>query len=428
MAIAVDATNTGFTASSATHTESHTTTGSDLLMVVSVLSTVSAATGVTYNGVALTQQGTEITMDNGYKLSMWYKLSPATGTHDVVATVGGATGNVFVNVATYTGVSQSGFPDASAQTDHDNVANPSTSVTVVTEGCWTIMADGNMGSNPIAGNATNTRIRDGVVSAIFDSGMPLSAGSHSLQSQHAGTSDTAQIMISVAPSTAHSGIAYDNGTYAQATTGTSLTFSHTTAGSDRLLLVMGHDKQGTTVVTGITYNSVAMTKAVTKANAAGENDRSITLWYLIAPASGANNVVVTASESVSLRFHALSFINVHQTVFTDGTDTSPDSTGTISTDITTTIDNDWMVMFAKDDSGSVTYSSTTGDGMLLTLDAGGHAIAVTGAPITPAGANTMTLSQSSAQNAGAVAFAFAPTSAAATLVKDIIGGYIPHAR
>lgn len=206
-------------------------------------------------------------------------------------------------------------------------------------------------------------------------------------------------------------IAYDNGTYAQATTGTSLSFAFTVSGSDRILFVMGSDKSSAaSVVTGITYNGVALTK-ITGLNGSGSaNDRAISIWYLIAPATGSNNVVISASESVGLRFSAVSYNGVKQSSPIDVSDTST-ATGsaTISNDVTTSTDNDWAIQFIKDATGSLTYSSSTGDTMRLANDAGGHAIADTGSAITPAGSTTMTLGNGSSANIGGLMVAFSPS-------------------
>lgn len=214
-------------------------------------------------------------------------------------------------------------------------------------------------------------------------------------------------------------IAFDAGTYSAAATSTSLTFSHTCTGSSRILFVMGHDKQtSATVVTGVTYGGAAMTQVNTLAGSATQNDRAITLWYLVNPASGANNVVVSASESVSLRFHAVSYTGARQISQPDGSDTSTgNGVATISTDITTTADNCWMLMFGKDDVH--TYTSTTGDTMRLASDAAGHFIADTGAAITPAGANTMTIQPNTGSIVvGALAVSFSPVQSA-TIVDTV---------
>jgi hypothetical protein len=209
-------------------------------------------------------------------------------------------------------------------------------------------------------------------------------------------------------------IAFDSGTFVASTTGTSLTFSHTTTGNQRLLIVGGHDSQGgSSTITGITYGGVALTK---EEEVQVPGDRWMTLWYLVGPASGANNVVVTSSGSENLRFSALSYTGVDQSTPAGPTDGSDTATTTapnseISTTITTTADNDWMVMFAKDDGGANTFSSSTGDTMRLATDAGGQAWADTGAPISPAGSTTMTLDNGNmTDDMGAIGLAFKVSS------------------
>jgi len=207
---------------------------------------------------------------------------------------------------------------------------------------------------------------------------------------------------------AYAAISFDAGTYSQAADATSLTFAHTTSGTDRILFVMGQDQSAdTSSITGITYAGVAMTKITEVRSGAG--DRMITIWILTNPASGANNVVVTSSVSTALRFSSVSYTGAAQSGQPDGSDTSTSvAASTISTDITTIADNSWMIMFQKDNSGARTYTSTTGDTVRLASDAGGHAIADSGV-ITPAGARTMTLQQDAGtNNHGAVSVSFKP--------------------
>lgn len=203
-------------------------------------------------------------------------------------------------------------------------------------------------------------------------------------------------------------IAYDTNTAPARTIGTSHTFSHTCSGSDRLLVVMGQDTSGgTSTVTGVTYNGVAMTKI---AGAQVPSDRQITMWYLVAPATGTNDVVVTSSTSQNLRFHSISYTGVDQTTPTDGSNTNTSSGTSISTTITTTVDNCWMVMFAKDNSGGKTYTTSTGDTIRENTDAAGHVSADTGGAITPAGSNTMTLDAGVSVNKGAIGMAISPAT------------------
>jgi len=115
----------------------------------------------------------------------------------------------------------------------------------------------------------------------------------------------------------------------------SKTISHTTSGSDRYLLVYtaALDNGSPEAVAGITYNGVALSFLATS----GIGDE---LWGLVAPASGANNLVISFSggTSKSLALSILSFTGVHQSSpigTPDGrfaADTSPTSvlSGTVS--------------------------------------------------------------------------------------------------
>jgi len=105
--------------------------------------------------------------------------------------------------------------------------------------------------------------------------------------------------------------------------GTSATIAHTTAGTNRLLVV-GVTTAGAagTNPSGVTYNSVVMTNAGTTDDGAGTG---VSLWYLVAPATGANNVVVTFSGSPSYTVGIESFTGVHQSTPVGG---STSATGT----------------------------------------------------------------------------------------------------
>lgn len=98
-------------------------------------------------------------------------------------------------------------------------------------------------------------------------------------------------------------MAYDN-----STTGTS-PYSHTTAGTNRILVVGVYLRGTDPVVSGVTYNGVACTTA----NANRTTANAIELWYLLNPASGANNVAFTTSGTVVFsNSAALSFKGMNQ--------------------------------------------------------------------------------------------------------------------
>lgn len=90
MTITFDAAAGNKVASGTTNTWAHTVVAGQtgLLLLVAVGSGASSISGVTYNGVSLTQLGTTLSYNSGSnKLSLWYLLNPSTGTHNIVATV-----------------------------------------------------------------------------------------------------------------------------------------------------------------------------------------------------------------------------------------------------------------------------------------------------------------------------------------------------
>lgn len=109
-------------------------------------------------------------------------------------------------------------------------------------------------------------------------------------------------------------IAYDNAT-SNTSSGTSQSFSHTTSGPDRLLIVYCLSDAGGATVSAITYNSVALTFIGTNT---GLNN--FHAYYIIAPASGSNTVAITWSTSGLNFAYAVSYTGVLQTGALDSQD------------------------------------------------------------------------------------------------------------
>ena len=110
-----------------------------------------------------------------------------------------------------------------------------------------------------------------------------------------------------------------------------------------MLLVAVH-LRGAQTVTGITYNSDAMTHVATAIQSAGVLRTEI--WRLVNPDSGANSVLVTLSAAIdsSLGGSAMSFTGVDQTTPIGATATAGPDTGTsVSTNLTTAQNNSWVV-------------------------------------------------------------------------------------
>ncbi len=137
------------------------------------------------------------------------------------------------------------------------------------------------------------------------------------------------------------GIALDTTTLSSSVTTATLTFSHNVSGSNKILWVGGYAGGGTDVITGITYNGVAMTRAIGVSQGA---NGFVYLYYLAAPASGANNVIVSQSGATTIQAVACSYIGAKQTGIPGSSATAVEQVGSNATVNTTTVaDNSWLV-------------------------------------------------------------------------------------
>ena len=163
---------------------------------------------------------------------------------------------------------------------------------------------------------------------------------------------------------------------------TSLTWSHTCNGSDRLLVVTvrGGGGQGDRI-TGITYDGDAMTK-VTNITVPGDNV-VLSQYYLLNPSSGAKNVVVSLASGF-MEGDSASYTGVKQSGQPDnsGTKTQEDN-ATISTNLTPVLDNCWIIVsnFGPPAEPTAVAGVTKRQNQLFDSNA----------PITPAAAHTVTI-------------------------------------
>lgn len=98
-------------------------------------------------------------------------------------------------------------------------------------------------------------------------------------------------------------IAFDASSGSKGAGSSTLTWSHTCSGSNRTLVV-GCASKTDDYITGVTYNGVAMTQ-VDKTTGGGGGAEY--MYILANPASGANNIVVTASVSIDMMGSAVSY-------------------------------------------------------------------------------------------------------------------------
>ena len=156
LAVAVDDSSDGGMSSGSSMTLSHSTSGDNRLMLVSVATDPhgESVASITYNGVNLTLVGTEDAGDHS-RVEIWSLVAPDTGSNDVVVTM---TGNdhhgVVVGVMTFTDVDQStpleNFSSASGSSSTASTTVTSTSDALV---FGVVHSHGATSSTPGAGQA-----------------------------------------------------------------------------------------------------------------------------------------------------------------------------------------------------------------------------------------------------------------------------------
>lgn len=192
--IGYDATTEGPepTRGASSETYAHTNGASANYMTVTILrndDTTTAAddvTGVTYNGVSMTQLGKYNTSTQEPGVLYIYGLAnPATGSNNVVISLTGSTGSRAYSVTnSYTGVAATGQPDAS-NTGTTVGTSLTVSVTTVDDNAWLIGAMGVNSGGVTQSAGTGTVLRGAVTTGdnlgSYDANSPTSpAGSDSL--------------------------------------------------------------------------------------------------------------------------------------------------------------------------------------------------------------------------------------------------------
>jgi len=159
--VAIDGTaSTGQTTTSSL-TISHTTSGTDRLMLVGVsiaddTGGAPAVSSVTYNGAGLSLIGSRATSDGFGRVGIWGLLAPATGTHDVVVTFASAPDSATAGVLTFTGVDQATPLGAFASGDGDSASGSVTGASAAGElvfGAIVVESSSNFNLIPEAGQA-----------------------------------------------------------------------------------------------------------------------------------------------------------------------------------------------------------------------------------------------------------------------------------
>lgn len=148
-------------------------------------------------------------------------------------------------------------------------------------------------------------------------------------------------------------IAFDNASSKDAGNVSSSTLSHTCTGSG-LVLIVGVVADSAAAPTSVTYNGVGMTATVTPGT-------SNTMWYLVNPATGANNIVVTFAASHYFNIGAMSFTGCNTSSPIGVTGTSSGTTNPAQATLSTTVSNSWLVatLFHNGNSSATAITSNT---------------------------------------------------------------------
>ncbi len=202
MAIAFDATSEGSGTTSPV-TLSHTCTGSNLILMVGITiydadpGSPDVVTGVTYNGVPMTQIG-KVAHTPDSEDYLYYLINPATGANNISVSLSKTVSACVIRGASYTGVKQSGQPDAS-NTGGPTATSLTTSVTTIADNCWLVgHCYNDSGGNASAGTGTTSRSSASQVIFIDSNGAKTPAGSYSLQTTSA-SGTLVNIIASISP-------------------------------------------------------------------------------------------------------------------------------------------------------------------------------------------------------------------------------------
>lgn len=141
-------------------------------------------------------------------------------------------------------------------------------------------------------------------------------------------------------------IARDATSYAGPSNTTTLTVSHTCTGRDRILFVNAAAVNGTTNVTGVTYNGVSMTAWDAATGHSDAPQIRMRPFYLVNPASGSNTIEVTQDGTDSaIIFVAASYKGANRTQFDAENAVEAANEADAADTITTVTDKAWPIFF-----------------------------------------------------------------------------------
>jgi hypothetical protein len=152
-------------------------------------------------------------------------------------------------------------------------------------------------------------------------------------------------------------IAFDSGSSAFSNSATSITWAHTTAGTNRILWV-GAMSLNARSISSTTYNGIDLTPLTRSPGSASA--QPVQLWYLIAPATGSNNIVMTLNAGGNSFIYgaAASYTGVEQANQPDAQNTNSTTALSVTTSVTVVDLNSWVVLVARNSDSGDTNAGT----------------------------------------------------------------------
>ena len=209
-------------------------------------------------------------------------------------------------------------------------------------------------------------------------------------------------------------VAFDAVTGAVADSSSSLSFSHTCSGDERVLYVAAAMQNINTDVSALTYGGVSLTIVERREGGIGTFDGAVEIWRLIAPATGANTVSVTFDAVDGIKAMAISWTGADQTTPNGSFTSNVGNSTTPSVDISSATDEivfDYTTLTEESGTGP---TFTVGAGQTERVNHSENAYARSGGS-TEAGATTVTMSwtSSTSDNWVAAGLSVKPAAAAA---------------
>lgn len=195
-AIAADAVSNSIKNSAGTTwSVAHTITGSNTLLVVGWGADQTTVTAIDYNGTSMTATVSETSQAK--KAGMYHILAPTTGTNNINFTRSASSGTDETCNASYSGVAQSGQPDATATNTTITATPIASSITTVAANCWVVMFSSlwtptsqAAGTNTFKREAAPDPAGDPNIFDLYDTNAAVAAGSNTLNVTYVGTVGT----------------------------------------------------------------------------------------------------------------------------------------------------------------------------------------------------------------------------------------------